>query len=315
MNLCKDFEQGKALITEMKIENLKPDVITYTTLMNLCKDFEQGKALITEMKIENLKPNVITYNTLLEKVETEEDSIWWIMDFCSTNLIPNAYSTSGLKKIFPILYNSSRLMEIFAIMLRFNLLMFFSWLRNFEITEINKFIAHYPEEATDSDYNKLGFANYYLSKEELNSAKKLLDSVTIRNYPFFKYSGNYWFQVMDYEKAEENYKNALPLSENNAHRAEICNNLATIIKDFKINSKIDDAIKYCRQSISYFPDNSPIAKQLLIFFTFEFSTIEQIPQKLRELKLDFNIGKWTIKKVLPEISNEKKIELIKKLLK
>ncbi|MEK6868926.1 MAG: hypothetical protein AABX74_01745, partial [Nanoarchaeota archaeon] len=269
-------------------------------------------ALKDEMLKRGISPDVVTYTTLLEKVETEEDAIKWIIEFCSTNLTPNAHTRSGLDKIVPVLYESSRLAEIFAIMLRFNPLMFFNWLSNFDdVTKTDKFISEFPKEVNASDFNKLGFANYYLHQGELVSGKKFLDSVTTYNYHYFKYSGNYWYQVKDYQKAEEKYKQAIPLSENSAHRAEMYNKLSLLIKDLALNNRIDEAVEYCRESISIQPDNSPEAKQLLTYFTIEFNSIDQISNKINELKRDFNIGKKTIKEALKEISDKKKKDLIR----
>ena len=310
MRVCKDFEQGKALISEMKNEDLKPDVITYSTLMTVCKDFEQGKALISEMKNEDLKPDVITYSKLLEKVETEDDFTSWITEFCSTDLTPNVYILNGLKNIFPILYNSSKLSEIFITLLRFNARTFFSWIGYFKIADVNNFINSFPIEAIDTDFKKLGFANYYIQKGELESAKKLMDMVEIKNYSFFKYSGNYWFQFSDFDKAIDCYENALLISENDIQRSRICDMMAFAIKESNSEDKIEKGVEYCKQSFIYFPGGSSNARQLLTYFTLNFCLIDQIPQRLQGLRHDFNIGRGTIKKIINEINDEERKELI-----
>jgi tetratricopeptide (TPR) repeat protein len=298
----------------MKSEGIKPNEVTYSTLMNIDSvTYEQGLSIIEKMKSEGIKPNEVTYSTLLEKVNTEEDAIDWIIRFCSTDLIPGGYITSGLKKVFPFFNESSRLMEVFAIMLRFNPLMFFNWLSNFEILYINKFITEYPELPNDTDFNKLGFASYYLNHEDTDTAKKFIDTVTNYNYHYFKYSGYYWYQVGDYEKAEENYKQALSLSENDGHRAGMYDNLSSLIKHLRLTNRTEEAIEYCKKSISFQPGNSPMAKQLLTYFTVENCSIEEMPKKIEELK-KFNIGKKTFKEALKEISDTEKRNLIQNIL-
>lgn len=314
MKICTDFEQGKALLAEMKDKKLQPDKLFYLTLLKICNDYEQGKALLERMKDEKIRININIYSILIEYVITENDAISWIKDFCSTELKPNIRIRSGLEQIFPILYNSSRLMDIFAIIIRFNQPLFFSWFRNFRKIDIDKFILNYYKDVVCTDYNKLGFANYYIQEGELVSAKKLLDSVAKQNYPFYKYSGDLNLQMNQIEEAFENYEKALQVSEKTGHYVEIYNKLATLIKTTNSIDKIEDAIEYCIQSISYFPGGSPMSKQLLSYFTFEYCSIEEIPEKINTLKLNYNIGRKTFKIVLDQISNQKKKDIIYKLL-
>ncbi len=300
----------------MKDEGITPNEVTFNTLLN--KDsvtYEQGVDIIKQMKDEGITPNEVTYSTLLEKVKTEENAVDWIIQFCSTNLTPGSYITSGLKKVFPVFnFNeSSRLMEVFAEMLRFNPIMFFNWLGNFEIIHVSKFIKENSVISNATDFNKLGFASYYLNHDELETAKKTIDTVENQNYYYFKYLGYYWLKKEDYEKAEDNYKQALSLSENDSQRVGIYDILSSIIKLLKLGGRIEEAKEYCRKSISFEPGGSPMAKQLLTYFTFEYSSIEEIPLIIKELK-KFNIGKKTIKAALKDIVDEEKKKLVYRVL-
>ena len=314
ISICSDFNTVLALKDEMiKKYNITLSFRTYNELINHCQDFKTAFALKDEMiKKYNIAPGIVIYTTLLEKVETEEDAIIWITEFCSTNLTPNSCIGKEFKEILAIIYESTKLSEILAIILHFNPLMFFNWINDFnDVSKIKLFIAEFPEEAHVTDFNKLGFANFFLLNEDLVSAKKFLDSVTTYNYYYFKYLGNYWYQAKDYHKAEEKYKRAISLSENHRQRASIYDKLSLLIKNSGWNDRIDEAVEYCKQSISIQPNNSPQSKRLLTYFTIEFNSIDQILNKIDDLKRDFNIGKRTIKDVLKEIKDEMKIELIK----
>ncbi len=307
----ENVEQGKKLADEMTKKGIPPDVVTYTTLINLCKDFETAVALKDEMTKKGIPPNVVTYNTLLEKAKTEENVAQWINDFCTTNLIPTAHITSGLKKAVTILDKSSKLTKIFAKVLRFNPIMFFNWLNNFDIAVANKFISEFPNEAGTSDFNRLGFAHYYVRHDDLALAKTFLDSTVTHNFYYFKYSGDYWSRDGNCSRAEANYKEALKRCGNKLQQAEIYWLLASVIKDFRLNDRIHEAVEYCKQSISIQPDNSPEAKQLLVYFTIQFNRTDVLTKKFEELKDNFQVGKGTISQVLKEIDDETKKKFIR----
>ncbi len=207
--------------------------------MTLARTWKR-QSLLAEMKIGNWQPDVITYNTLLEKVKKEKDAIFWITEFCSTNLIPDAHITNSLKKIFALVCESSRLMEMFILILRFNPMMFFIWLKNFEdVVIVDKFTSEYPNECNGTDFNKLGFATHYLLLGELVRGKEWLDSVAVHNFYYFKYSGDYYCQIRNEQQAENNYKRAFELSEDNNNRQDMLDKISSMIKLFKQDQKIE----------------------------------------------------------------------------
>ena len=171
----KSEREGKRLLDEMIKKGIPPDVVTYTTLIHLCKDYNLAVALKTEMIKKGITPDVVTYNTLLEKAENEGDTIKWIIEFCSTDLIPNARTAASLEKAIPLFVASSRLNEMFDMLLRFNPILFFSLISNFDIDIVSKFILEFPTEIKSTDFNKLGFVNYYLHQKRTDLAKNFLD--------------------------------------------------------------------------------------------------------------------------------------------
>jgi hypothetical protein len=64
----------------MKQAGLKPDEISYSTLINKCQTYEQGIELFEEMKQAGLTPNVITFNTLLKKARQNKQALQVILD-------------------------------------------------------------------------------------------------------------------------------------------------------------------------------------------------------------------------------------------
>ncbi|MBV8978449.1 MAG: hypothetical protein JOZ13_13840 [Alphaproteobacteria bacterium] len=65
INLTNDYATGRAILEEMKKEGVKPDEVTFSTLINLTNDYATGRAILEEMKKEGVKPNEVTFSTLI----------------------------------------------------------------------------------------------------------------------------------------------------------------------------------------------------------------------------------------------------------
>ena len=72
---AKDFTEGKTVLDMMaaaKPEPIRPNVITFNTLLDKAKDFTEGKTVLDMMaaaKPDPIRPNVITFSTLLDKAK------------------------------------------------------------------------------------------------------------------------------------------------------------------------------------------------------------------------------------------------------
>lgn len=64
------FNEAFSLLEHMKDSiNCKPDVFTYSILLKSClevRDFNKVQSLLSDMKSQGIKPNAITYNTLID---------------------------------------------------------------------------------------------------------------------------------------------------------------------------------------------------------------------------------------------------------
>jgi pentatricopeptide repeat protein len=72
MKKVEDFESAKKILDEMKEEGIKPNEITYSTLMNKVEDFGSGKKILDEMKEEGINPSLFSYSKLFTKVIKNE---------------------------------------------------------------------------------------------------------------------------------------------------------------------------------------------------------------------------------------------------
>lgn len=64
------FHEAFSILEEMKnIPNCLPDVFTYTILIKSCLqfyDFDKVQILLSDMECMGIKPNTVTYNTLID---------------------------------------------------------------------------------------------------------------------------------------------------------------------------------------------------------------------------------------------------------
>ena len=68
-----DVESARALMDKLK-DNGKADVMQFTTMLLACEDSgEMRRVIETEMPAVGLKPNVVTFNTLVRKLVFEGD--------------------------------------------------------------------------------------------------------------------------------------------------------------------------------------------------------------------------------------------------
>lgn len=64
------FDKAFSILDQMKeIPDCGPDVFTYSILIKSCLqvyDFDAVNTLLSEMEVEGIRPNTVTYNTLLD---------------------------------------------------------------------------------------------------------------------------------------------------------------------------------------------------------------------------------------------------------
>lgn len=64
------FDEAFSILEKMKKNpDCQPDVFTYSILIKSCLqvcDFTKAQYLLSDMKIQGIKPNTITYNTLID---------------------------------------------------------------------------------------------------------------------------------------------------------------------------------------------------------------------------------------------------------
>ena len=62
-------------LLEMKEQGLRPNEISYSTLINRSDTFEQAMGFLLEMKEQGLRPNEISYSTLINRSDTFEQAM------------------------------------------------------------------------------------------------------------------------------------------------------------------------------------------------------------------------------------------------
>ena len=65
INLAPDYTEGRKVLDEMIAVGVKPNEVTYNTLINLAPDYTEGRKVLDEMIAVGVKPNEVTYNTLI----------------------------------------------------------------------------------------------------------------------------------------------------------------------------------------------------------------------------------------------------------
>jgi Pentatricopeptide repeat domain len=75
----------------MRNDEIKPDVVTYNTLLNKVHTLDEGRAIVADMRNDEIKPDVFTYNTLLNKVHTLDEGRAIIADMRNDGITPNGY--------------------------------------------------------------------------------------------------------------------------------------------------------------------------------------------------------------------------------
>ena len=70
LNKAHTLEEGRAILADMRNDEIKPDVVTYNTLRNKAHTLEEDRAILADMRNDEIKPNVVTYSMLLNKAHT-----------------------------------------------------------------------------------------------------------------------------------------------------------------------------------------------------------------------------------------------------
>ena len=70
INKAHMLEEGRAILADMRNDEIKPNVVTYTMLLNKAHTLEEGRAILADMRNDESKPDVTTYTTLLNKAHT-----------------------------------------------------------------------------------------------------------------------------------------------------------------------------------------------------------------------------------------------------
>ena len=116
MNKVEDFVSAKQVLDEMRQEGIKPDKVTYSTLMNKVEDFDSAKQVLDEMKQNDIKPNLITYSTLFSKYCSKQSirsiHLWYVQE--------NEFHPSGaLEGLIKNLYYSCNYRDAFYLILHY----------------------------------------------------------------------------------------------------------------------------------------------------------------------------------------------------
>ena len=72
INLAPDYAGGRKLLDEMVAAGVKPNEVTYSTLINLAPDYAGGRNVLDEMVAAGVKPDEVTMSTLAAEGSFEE---------------------------------------------------------------------------------------------------------------------------------------------------------------------------------------------------------------------------------------------------
>jgi len=99
------MERVAQLLQQMKSHSLKPNIITYSTLIKgYCQthDMKSALGMLTEMRTESLKPDEIVYNTLLDgctQAGLVAEGERLLSDMMAAGLVPTNYSLTCIVKM------------------------------------------------------------------------------------------------------------------------------------------------------------------------------------------------------------------------
>jgi pentatricopeptide repeat protein len=101
----EDLKGALALLKDMKAAGLKPDEVTYTTLMQLYvkkEDLKGALALLEDMKAAGIKPDEVTYTTLMQlhvKLEDLKGALALLEDMKETGIEPDKVTYNTLMQL------------------------------------------------------------------------------------------------------------------------------------------------------------------------------------------------------------------------
>ncbi len=111
IKLAGDLKTAEALLEKMKTEKIKPDVITFTTLIEKARDLKTAEALLEKMKTEKIKPDVITFTTLIEKARDLKTAEALLEKMKTEKIKPNVITFNSLIKLAGDLKTAEALLE------------------------------------------------------------------------------------------------------------------------------------------------------------------------------------------------------------
>ncbi|MBI5184960.1 MAG: hypothetical protein HZA01_04450 [Nitrospinae bacterium] len=70
---ARNLEQGLKVIGQMKKLGIKPNAVTFTSLIPLCKTLQEGFEILEKMEKEGCQADIRTFMVLLKKVTSKKD--------------------------------------------------------------------------------------------------------------------------------------------------------------------------------------------------------------------------------------------------
>ena len=80
---------------------LKPDVVTYSTLIDKAPDYDTARTWLEKMTAEGIQPNVVTHNTLIAKAPDYDTARTWFEKMTAEGIQPNVVTYNTLVNISP----------------------------------------------------------------------------------------------------------------------------------------------------------------------------------------------------------------------
>jgi hypothetical protein len=96
INKASTLEAARLLLDEMKASGIKPNEVTFTSLINKASTLEAARLLLEEMKTAGIKPDEFTFTSLINKATTFEASRLLFKEMKTAGIKPNEVTFTSL---------------------------------------------------------------------------------------------------------------------------------------------------------------------------------------------------------------------------
>jgi len=91
-----DYDTARTWLEKMTAEGIQPNVVTYSTLIDKAPDYDTARTWLEKMTAEGIQPNVVTYSTLIDKAPDYDTARTWLEKMTAEGIQPNVVTHNTL---------------------------------------------------------------------------------------------------------------------------------------------------------------------------------------------------------------------------